>query len=280
MADSPTTGDVKVTLKLDTDEAKKKVDEVERRLRNNERSRRMVVDRVNKDGFNAKPSGGRTGQNIADKLLEKVLPKSGGYNPQVNIGTIGKFFGTQLHQQSSGMPQSSSGTSPQNAGLAALKSIGNKLNPFPNGGINGDNAGANASTLGLAAALYKALDKGAQYSGLALAYSMKSGAAASQTEFGKFLSDANGTFSYANNYFKSWKESFSMAYDWDSTVAAVTGKLPDTFFYRSKFSRLSQFQKEFSDLMSRNEAQTRAGAVGNSGITDQLRDGFFLSMSR
>ena len=90
MGDSPTTGDVRVILRLDTEEAKRKVNEVETRLRNNERARRMVVERVNKEGFGAKLGGGKTGQSIADKMLEKAIPKLGGFNPNTAAGNAAK----------------------------------------------------------------------------------------------------------------------------------------------------------------------------------------------
>jgi hypothetical protein len=273
MGDSPTVGDVKVTLKLDTDEAKKKVDEVERRLRNNERSRRMVVDRVNKDGFNAKPSGGRTGQNIADKLLEKVLPKPGGYT-----GTVGKFIG--LSTKGASIPGMQAPLTPNEAGVSALRAVAGKLNPFPSGGISGDNVGNLAPTLALAAGLYTALSKGSKFAGLGLAYTAKSGQASVQTPAGSFFNELNSTFSYINNYAGSYKDAAQRLDQWDDAVASVTGRLPDTQFYLPKFQRQSLFERQFADMRARNAALTRAGASGASSIADQLGDAAAQSMSR
>jgi hypothetical protein len=279
MGDSPTTGDVKVTLKLDTDEAKKKVDEVEKRLRNNERSRRMVVERVNKDGFNAKPGGGKTGQNIADKLLDKVLPKPGGYNPQLNTGTIGKFI-QGLNQGFRGGSQQQP-VNLQSAVGQALGQAGNFLNPFPPGGINGSNAlGGAGSTLALAKVLYTGLQKASQMTGLGLAYKMRSGQASAQTPEGQFFNELNSTFSYINNYAGSYKDAAQRLDSWDDAVAGVTGRLPDTQFYLPKFQRQALFERQFADMRARNAALTRAGASGASSIADQLGDAAAQSMSR
>lgn len=277
MGDTPTVGDVKVTLKLDTEEAKKKVAEVERKLRNNERERRTVIERVNKDGFGAKSGGGKMGQTIADKLLEKVLPKSGGYNPTAQLNAIGRFVGASSRGVGPGAQQFQTANQ---AGVAALRAVAGRLNPFPSGGVSGEEVGVVAPTLALAAALYTGLNKASKFAGLGIAYAMKSGEASVKTPAGQFFNELNSTFSYINNYAGSYKDAGQRLAAWDDAVAAVTGKLPDQQFYFPKFQRQAAFEREFSDMMSRNQALTRAGASGNSSIEDQLGNFAAQSMSR
>lgn len=284
MGDTPTTGSVKVVLKLDTAEAKAKADEVERKLRNNERQRRFVVERVNKDGFGAKTGSSNMGQTIADKMLEKVLPRPGGYNPFNSIGQIPKMVAA-FRNSLAGRPTPQAVANGQ-AGVAAqvgnaLGKVGNFVNPFPTGGVSGSNLnGGQGSTLALAGTLYGALQKGSQFAGLGLAYAMKSGQASVKTSAGEFFNELNSTFSYINNYAASFRDAGTRLSDWDDAVAAVTGKLPDTQFYLPKFQRQAHFERQFADMMARNMALTRAGARGNSSLADQLGDAAARAMSR
>lgn len=284
MGDTPTTGAVKVVLKLDTAEAKAKADEVERKLRYNERNRRVMVERINKDGFGAKTGSSNMGQTIADKMLEKVLPRPGGYNPFNTIGPIPKMVAA-FRNSLAGRPTPPAVANGQ-AGVAAqvgnaLGRVGNFVNPFPTGGISGSNAaGGPGSTLSLAKELYNGLQKTAQFAGLGLAYMMKSGEASVKTPAGQFLNELNSTFSYINNYAASFRDAGTRLADWDDAVAAVTGKFPDTQFYLPKFQRQAHFERQFLDMMARNMALTRAGARGNSSLADQLGDAAARAMSR
>jgi hypothetical protein len=272
MGDGPNTGDVKVILKLDTTEAARKVAEVERRLRNNERERRFVVERVNKDGFGAKAGGGSMGKTIADKMVEKILPKLGGQNP----------FNTGLAKNLANlaMPQRSQPQTPHNAGMTALGRVASKFNPFPQGGVSGDNAAQAIPTLALAGVLYAGASKLAKFSGLGLAYHMKNGAASVKTIAGEQLNEVNSAFSYVSNYGASFRDAADRLVKWDDAVSAITGKLPDTEFYEPKFQRMALFERQFADMVARNAALTRAGARGNSSLQDQMVDLTAQGLSR
>lgn len=281
----PTTGEVKVTLKLDTEDAKSKVAEVERKLKANEQERSNLTRRIDKEGFGAKSGGGKMGQTIADKMLQRILPKTTG-NPQINTSVIGQFA-QGFNRGFRGVPQP--GTNNQAGGNINLaNTVGNILgqaggfvNPFPTGGVSGGNAnGGPGSTIALAKSLYNNLQKAAKFSGLALAYKMKSGQASVKTPEGEFFNELNSTFSYINNYTGSYRDAADRLVKWDDAVSAVTGRLPDTQFYLPKFQRQALFERQFIDMVSRNAALTRAGARGASSLTDQLGDAAAQSMSR
>lgn len=273
MSDSPTTGAVKIVLKLDTEEAKAKVAEVERKLKHNEKERTTSASRVKqreappKDWAHSRPN-----TPFFQELREKFR-KNGGPGAGANPGDIlWALNGYKLE----GKPTAPSQT-------LFSKGIGKAfdiLNPFPAGGIAAENAGKALPTLGLAVALYTALDKGAKFGGLALAYKMKSGEAAAKTPAGEFFNNAQSTFSYINNYVASYRNAADRLVQWDDAVAAVTGKLPDTQFYAPKFQRLAAAELQFQEMVKRNAAWTRAGARGNSSAADQLGDAAALSISR
>jgi hypothetical protein len=170
---------------------------------------------------------------------------------------------------------------PKSPFMSAAENLLGKVNPFPTGGINGSNAaGGVAATTALAYVLYGTLKKTAHLAGLGLAYKMQSGDASVKTAAGQTINDFNSAFSYVSNFAGSYKDSFQRLNDWDDAVASVTGKLPDTQFYRPKFQRQAMFERQFADMVSRNAALTRAGASGASPIADQLGDAAAQSMSR
>ena len=273
MAEGAQTGDVKVILKLDTEEAKRKVAEVEKRLRNNERERRFVIERVNKDGFGAKAGGGSMGKTIADKMVEKILPKLGGQNP-FNTG-IAKNLANLAMPSRQTLPQT-----PHNAGLTAIGRVASAFNPFPQGGISGENLAKAAPTLALAGALYAAANKASKYLGEGLAYKMKSGEASVKTGAGGFLNELNSTFSYINNFLGSYRDAETRLADWDDSVAAVTGRLPETQVYRPLFQSMAQNERMYQEMIKRNAALTKAGAMGASKLADQLQDAVAHGISR
>jgi hypothetical protein len=273
MSDTPTTGEVKVVLKLDTAEAKAKVEEVERKLKQNEKERTTSNSRVKqreappKDWAHSRPN-----TPFFQELREKFR-KNGGPGAGSSPGDIlWALNGYKLE----GKP-----TAPNQTFLRqGLDKAFDILNPFPKGGISGDSVGKVGPTLGLAAAIYTGLEKTATFGGLALAYKMKSGEAAAKTPAGEFFNNAQSTFSYISNYVASYRDAADRLVKWDDAVSAVTGKLPDTQFYAPKFQRLAAAELQFQEMVKRNAAWTRAGARGNSSAQDQLGDAAALSISR
>jgi len=280
MGTVPNEGEVKVKVTLVTDDAKQKLAEIKKHLQKNEALRKTVVDRINREGMDSTGNTRKTERTIADRLLERIVPKMHGYNPNMTISRLGRYL------PGSGLMGAGTISGPGLPGLGGLaRNVVNKamgaINPFPSGGIGGSNVtGGAGSTLALAAGLYTAAQKTSKFAGLALAYSMKSGEAAAKTPAGQFLSDLNSTFSYINNYLGSFKDAEQRLADWDDAVAAVTGKLPDTQFYRPKFQRQALAERQFQDMVARNAAWTKAGALGKSGAVDQIEDAIAHSMSR
>lgn len=280
MGTTPNEGEVKVRVTLVTDDAKKKLDEIKKHLQKNESIRKTVVDRINREGMDSTGNTRKTERTIGDRLLERIVPKMHGYNPNMSISRLGRYL------PGSGLMGSGTVGGPGLPGLGGLathlanRAIG-AVNPFPRGGINGENAlGGPGATLGLAAALYKGAETAAKFGGYGVAYAMRSGQAAADTQLGKFFNNVNSSFSYINNYVGSFKDAEQRLADWDDAVAAVTGKLPDTQFYRPKFQRLAAAERQFHEMVARNAAWTKAGALGNSDVVDQIGDAFAHSIGR
>jgi hypothetical protein len=273
MSDSPTTGAVKIVLKLDTEEAKSKVAEVERKLKANEKERVTSNSRVQQRQAPPKDWGHERPNTPFFQQLREKFRKNGG--PPSN-GSAGDVLWALGGYKLEGKPESAKGSLlSQGLGKAF-----DTINPFPSGGVAAENVGKALPTLGLAAAIYTSLDKAAKFGGLALAYKMKSGAAAAKTAEGEFFNNAQSTFSYINNYVASYRDAATRLVQWDDAVSAVSGKLPDTQFYLPKFQRLAAAELQFSEMVKRNAATTRAGARGNSSAADQLGDAAALSISR
>lgn len=273
MGDTPTTGAVKVTLKLDTEEAKAKVAEVERRLKKNEAERKSTSDGYKRDIGKDRSFAHARPNTPYFRALREEMRKAGGPSANASAGDIlWALGGYKLRGK----------TEPPNPSLLrqGLNKVFDTVNPFHAGGISGDNVGKVAPTLALAAALYSGLEKASKFAGLGLAYAMKSGDASVKTPAGQFFNELNSTFSYINNYAGSYKDASQRLDAWDDAVAAVTGRLPDTQFYFPKFQRQAAFERQFADMVSRNAALTRAGAKGNSSIADQIADAAAQSMNR
>lgn len=278
MADVPATGEVKVILRIDTDEAKKKVKEVERTLQekttkltgqqNRTSTKSPGASKASKDDPYVRPD------TPYFKALRDRYRRSGGPASTASSGDIlWAMGGYKMSGQT--------GTKPASLFETGLSKAFGIVNPFPKGGISGENAlGGVAATAGLAYALYAGLKKTSQIAGLGLAYKMQSGAASVKTPAGQVINDFNSAFSYISNFAGSYKDSFQRLNDWDDAVASVTGRLPDTQFYRPKFQRQAMFERQFADMVSRNSALTRAGASGASSLADQIGDAAAQSMSR
>jgi hypothetical protein len=272
MSDSPTTGAVKIVLKLDTDDAKAKVAEVERKLKQNEKERVTSNSRMQQRQAPPKDWGHARPNTPFFQQLREKFRKSGGPPSNSSPGDVlWALGGYKLEGKS------------ENANESLLsKGIGKAfgaVNPIQSQ-VSGDTVGKVAPTLALAAALYTGLSKSSKFAGLGLAYKMKSGQASAKTPEGEFFNELNSTFSYINNYAGSYRDAGDRLVAWDDAVSAVAGKLPDTQFYLPKFQRQALFERQFKDMIDRNAALTRAGARGASSLADQLGDAAAQSMSR
>jgi len=271
MSDTPTVGAVKVTLKLDTEDAKKKASEVERKLQHNEQERKQTSEKIRKE-VHAPKSESIVRPNTPNfRALRELYRKNGGPGANASGNDIlwamgGYKLGPQTQKE-------------DNLVNKALSKVFGQINPFPSE-VSGDTVGKLAPTLAIAAGLYNGLKKAATFSGLSLAYKMKSGQAAAKTSEGQTLNELDSTFSYISNYASSYRDAADRLVKWDDAVSAISGRLPDTQFYLPKFQRQAMFESQFKDMVERNAALTRAGARGNSSLADQLGDAAALGMSR
>ena len=286
MGNTPNEGEVKVKVTLVTDDAKRKLDEIQAHLRKNEKVRKTVVDRINREGFDSTGNSRKTEHTITDRLLEKIVPKMGGYNPNMPISRLSRFAdpGSALlsggGSSGPGMP-GIAGLSPSQAGAMAVRRAFGAVNPFPTGGISGSNAlGGPGATVALAGALYAGANKASKFIGQSLAYKMQSGEASVRTGAGGFLNELNSTFSYINNYIGSYRDAETRLADWDDAVSAVTGKLPETQVYRPLFQSMAQNEMMYQEMIKRNASLTKAGALGASKLADQLQDAIAHGISR
>lgn len=271
MGDTPTVGKVSVTLKLDTEDAKKKAAEVERKLKANEQERKSTSEKVRKEARTPRDESYVRPNTPHFRALRDLYRKNGGPPGNATGGDVlWAMGGYKL-----GPPQQKE----ESLTSKALSKVFGKINPFPDQ-VSGDTIGNVAPTVALATALYTGLKKASTFAGLGLAYKMKSGEASVKTPGGELLNELNSTFSYINNYAGSYRDASDRLVKWDDAVAAVSGRLPDTQFYLPKFQRQAMFERQFKDMVDRNAALTRAGARGASSLADQLGDAAALGMSR
>jgi hypothetical protein len=132
-----------------------------------------------------------------------------------------------------------------------------------------------AGKLAVAAVIYKGVELAARVGATQRAWALKSGEAAIKTTAGKNFDSAVAAFDYINNIGTAINDSFKMTADFGDTVSAVTGKLPDTQKYLPRFHRIAQANLQFESMVRRNLAMTRAGAMGNSDVADQVKQAFF-----
>lgn len=271
MSDTPTVGAVRVTLKLDTEDAKHKAAEVERKLKANEQERKSTGEKIRKEARAPKDESYTRPNTPHFRALREHYRKIGGPPANSSGGDIlwamGGYKLGPMQQRDESLAHK------------ALSKVFGQINPFP-AEVSGDAIGKAAPTVALAAALYSGAQKAATFSGLGLAYKMKSGQASVKTPEGATLNELNSTFSYISNYAGSYRDAADRLVKWDDAVGAVTGKLPDTQFYLPKFQRQAMFERQFRDMLDRNAALTRAGARGASSLADQLGDAAALGMSR
>jgi hypothetical protein len=131
----------------------------------------------------------------------------------------------------------------------------------------------------VAGAVYKGGELAAKVASLGTAAYYGSGEKAMQTPGGQFLNDVSSLFDKISNFGGTITNGAKMAANFNDAVAAVTGKLPDAGTYIPQFYRMADAQMQFQNMVRRNFAMTKAGAMGRSDPSDVAADMFLNVLS-
>lgn len=140
------------------------------------------------------------------------------------------------------------------------------------GNAGGAMAAKAGALLALAGAIYKGAELAVKVGAMGTAAILGSGAKAATSNPGQMFNEMAATFDHINNIGASISNAAKMTEKFDDAVAAVTGKLPDTHFYVPQFYSIAAMQADFSSLLKRNLATTKAGAYGRSDAADVMTD--------